>query len=584
MPLESKTIVRTGDKRRRDDEVPSDDRPHQLRRLHGSQHESDRPPSAVDFAALQARVDAIEKQFFNRCHIPNEQDEVLMLTPSDEMHIIDDQNSRPPLRALRRETQSLPVHIKGAFPASAFLDGDRFHTEALLEELYRPNFSIPEAILSLVNESDKVKNSCDEYFKTIHIWFRFISAKKRLAAPFSENCEPDIVALALAMRLMTSDPDDNTCSYLYKQTKGLLDTLVARGVVSLPVLQAMILVALYEYCHAVYPAAWMSIGLCTRYIELVGVSWATRETVFHGSVDTVALRKPIQWFETDEEERRRSWWAVFILDRLMSVGSKSPCAISRAQEHIKLPMHDDSWESLDYDVVGDHEYDWQPVVSAEHSGFSRLCEAALLIDSALILSRIEGTLDQVHIDDIISHSRKILSWIDTVDQESKSLTGTDLTLRLIGPRFAARSALFLCVKKLTLRAKVTPDGTYLLKPHHGDKSESREMEKIEKCSARLVWQASLDIRNISKALYNQLFDGNDPIGNLGIISPFILDGVYNASSNLHRLSEDGDSSQSDVLSLTTFLDELSMRWRSAREYRRLCENNVGNMPGLVEKS
>lgn len=234
-----------------------------------------------------------------------------------------------------------------------------------------------KAILSLVNESDKIKNSCDEYFNTIHIWFRFISAKKRLEAPFSENCEPDIVALALAMRLMTSDPDDNTCSYLYNQTKGLLDTLVARGVVSLPVLQAMILVTLYEYCHAVYPAAWMSIGLCTRYIELLGVSWATRETAFHGSVDTVAIRKPVslsdpltvlqrlfmvklaltgqtQWFETDEEERRRSWWAVFILDRLMSVGSKRPCAISRPQEDTKLPMHDDSWVSTCLRALG-HE-------------------------------------------------------------------------------------------------------------------------------------------------------------------------------------------------------------------------------------
>ncbi|KAL0777395.1 hypothetical protein CaCOL14_006913 [Colletotrichum acutatum] len=345
MPLESKTIARAGDKRRRDDEVPRDDRPHQLRRLHGSQYESDPPPSAGDFAALQARVDAIEKQFCSRRHLPSEQDEVLMLTPSDETHIIDDQDSRSSLSALSRETQSLHVHINDAFPASAFLDGDRFHTEALLEELYRPNFPIPEAILSLVNESDKIKNSCDEYFKTIHIWFRFISAKKRLEAPFAENCKPDIVALALAMRLTTSDPDDNICSYLYNQIKGLLDTLVATGVVSLPLLQAMILVTLYEYCHAVYPAAWMSIGLCTRYIELVGVSWATRETAFHGSIDTVALRKPTQWFETDEEERRRSWWAVFILDRLMSIGSKRPCAISRLQEDVKLPMHDDNWVS-----------------------------------------------------------------------------------------------------------------------------------------------------------------------------------------------------------------------------------------------
>lgn len=201
-----------------------------------------------------------------------------------------------------------------------------------------------------------------------------------MEAPFSENCEPDIVALALAMRLMTSDPDDNTCSYLYNQTKGLLDTLVARGVVSLPVLQAMILITLYEYCHAVYPAVWMSIGLCTRYIELVGVSWATRETAFHGSVDTIALRKPVslsnpvtvsqrlfmvklaltgqmQWFETDEEERRRSWWAVFILDRLMSVGSKRPCAISRPQEEIKLPMHDDNWVSTCLRALGHKQCD-----------------------------------------------------------------------------------------------------------------------------------------------------------------------------------------------------------------------------------
>ncbi|EXF85975.1 hypothetical protein CFIO01_05910 [Colletotrichum fioriniae PJ7] len=536
MSSDSNIVARVGDKRRRDDELPRDDRPHQVRRLHGSQHESDRPPSAVDFAALQARVDAIEKQFCNHRQFPNGQDEVLMLTPSDEMHIIDDPDSKSSLSALRRETQSLHVHIDSAFPASAFLDGDRFHTEALLEELYRPNFSVPEAILSVVNESDKVKSSCDEYFTTVHIWFRFISAKKRLQAPFAENCEPDIVALALAMRLMTSDPDDKTCGYLYKQTKGFLDTLVARGVVSLPVLQAMILVTLYEYCHAVYPAAWASIGLCTRYIELVGVSWATRETAFHGSIDTVALRKP---------------------------------------------------ESLDYDVRGDFEYDCQPVISTEHSGFSRLCEAALLIDSALVLSRIEGTLDQVHIEDTVSHSKKILEWIDIVDQESKSPNGTDLTLRLIGPRFAARSALFLCVKKLTLRAKVTPDGKYLLKPHHGDESEGHEMKRIQRCSARLVWRASLDIRNISKALYNQLFDGKDSIGNLGIISPFILDAVYNASFNLYRLSEDGASSQSyqsDVLSLTTFLDELSMRWRSAREYRKMCEKHLGSMPGLITKN
>ncbi|KXH60905.1 hypothetical protein CSAL01_07204 [Colletotrichum salicis] len=578
-------IARAGEKRRRDEELPRDDRPHQVRRLHGSQHEPNRPPSAADFAALQARVDAVEKGFCNHRQIPNDDDEVLMLTPSDEIHLIDDPDGRSSLSALSRETQS--QHINSAFPASAFLDGDCYHTESSFEELYQPIISIPEAVLSIVNENDKVKSACDEYFKTFHVWFRFISTKKQLKAPFAKSCKPDIVALALAMRLVTSNPDDDTCSELYGQTKGFLNILVAGGVVSLPVLQAMILVVLYEYCHAVYPAAWMSIGLCTRYIELVGVSWATRDTAFHGSTDTVALRKPTLWFETDDEERRRSWWAVFILDRLMSVGSKRPCAVLRPQEDMKLTMLDDDWESPEYDVLVDYEYDWYLEIPAERSGFSRLCEAALLTDHALILSRIEGTLDQAHIEDIIIHSKQILEWIDTVDQESKSPASTDLTLRLIGPRLAARSALFLCVKKLTLWVKVTPDGKFLVKSHHKDEAESRELKKIQKCSARVVWQASLDVRNIAKALSNQLFDGENSIGNLAIISPFIFDAVYNASANVHRLSDDGGASQachSDIVGLTTLLDELSMRWRSAGEYRKMCEKHLVTTQGLLAEN
>ncbi|OHE98358.1 hypothetical protein CORC01_06354 [Colletotrichum orchidophilum] len=574
--------ARAGEKRRCDEELPRPDRPHQARRLLHSQPELDRPPSAVDFAALQARVDAIERQFCNR-HTIRDENEPLMLTPSD--HNIDDPNNGSSVSVLSTETHSL--HTCSAFPVSAFLDISRFDTEAPSEKLCRPDIRVPESVLLALDQSSKVRSFSDEYFKTVHIWFRFISAKKQFETPFTENSQPDLVALALAMRLVTSSPDDNTSRELYGETKSYLCALESGGFVSLPTLQAMILATLYEYCHAVYPAAWMSIGACTRYIELLGVSWATRDTAFQGSTDTILLGEPTLWFETDEEERRRSWWAVFILDRLMSVGSKRPCALSRPQEDMKLPMHDDKWESRNYDKNWEFDYQIYPIIAAELSGFSRLCEAALFTDRALVLSRVEGILDQTHLENVICVSRKIQKWIDIIDQESNSPSRPDLDLRLMGPRFAARSALFLCLKKLTFRVKITPDGPQILDLQNEVDSENHEAYKIQLCAARVVWQASLDVRNLAKAFSDQLFDGQNPIGNLGIISPFVLDAVYNASANLHRLSDHKDANQayhSDILSLATFLDELSMRWRSAGEYRKLCEKHLGSTQGLLAEN
>lgn len=49
-------------------------------------------------------------------------------------------------------------------------------------------------------------------------------------------------------------------------------TLEASGAVSLIYLQAMTLMAVYEYSHSIYPAAWMTVGSCARLAELLGIS------------------------------------------------------------------------------------------------------------------------------------------------------------------------------------------------------------------------------------------------------------------------------------------------------------------------
>jgi hypothetical protein len=99
-----------------------------------------------------------------------------------------------------------------------------------------------------------------------------IISKKRLELGISlQNSGPDLALLFLTMRLnISTSPDENISLYL--TTKSFLATLEAGGVVTLVYLQAMVLVAAYEYSHPIYPAAWMTVGACARLAELLGLS------------------------------------------------------------------------------------------------------------------------------------------------------------------------------------------------------------------------------------------------------------------------------------------------------------------------
>jgi hypothetical protein len=66
----------------------------------------------------------------------------------------------------------------------------------------------------------------------------------------------------------------------------------------------MLLTLIYELGHAIYPAAYMSIGSCVR-LALALELEKQRQLDLDSS----------QYDLEDQEERRRVWWAVIILDR-----------------------------------------------------------------------------------------------------------------------------------------------------------------------------------------------------------------------------------------------------------------------------
>jgi hypothetical protein len=101
-----------------------------------------------------------------------------------------------------------------------------------------------------------------------------IISKKRLESGISlKDGGPEVALLFLTMKLNASPPPaGNKFDPIYSAAKSFMVTLEASGAVSLIYLQAMTLMAVYEYSHSIYPAAWMTVGACARFAELLGIT------------------------------------------------------------------------------------------------------------------------------------------------------------------------------------------------------------------------------------------------------------------------------------------------------------------------
>lgn len=145
-----------------------------------------------------------------------------------------------------------------------------------------------------------------EYFATIHQWLPFISQKRLLGswgAADSDTCDT-LLILCMRLNTMEGSPASEN-SIVYTVAKSLCAVTEANGVVTLRFLQSLVLLCLFEISHAIYPAAYLTVGRAARLGILMG---------FHKPLRVVRLFKLPRSF-TVQEEQRRTWWTIFILDR-----------------------------------------------------------------------------------------------------------------------------------------------------------------------------------------------------------------------------------------------------------------------------
>jgi hypothetical protein len=203
-------------------------------------------------------------------------------------------------------------------PSVFFLDHALFQRSQIL--IPPPLLPIPPYITSLIGSNTSIRNIASTFFSTVHSYLPIISKKTfydHFLNPFLQQ-RADVAFLCLCMKLILWVPpnsdsslegsDAQTVDYL--AGKQYLSELEIAGVFTVPMLQGRVLIALYEFGHGIYPAAYMSIGNCAAQAFALGLG-SEKEA---GEAEAEEGRR-LTWVE--HEERRRIWWAIVILERFV---------------------------------------------------------------------------------------------------------------------------------------------------------------------------------------------------------------------------------------------------------------------------
>lgn len=204
--------------------------------------------------------------------------------------------SQSPSKAAQENEESFPVVF--------FLDSVLFQRS--LNRLPELELSLGDPLLSYIAHDASDRAFVGSYFASIHPAIPFLSKrgfKERVLNPLAPQRPVNTLLVASMKLLATPLEDEGPRSGAYYAIKNSLLEAEHSSVLELRVLQAIILVAVYEIGHSIYPAAYLTVGYCIRYGTALGIHRAVEQY----SEETFSI--------TESEERRRSWWTILVLDR-----------------------------------------------------------------------------------------------------------------------------------------------------------------------------------------------------------------------------------------------------------------------------
>ncbi len=110
------------------------------------------------------------------------------------------------------------------------------------------------------------------------------------------------------------------------------------GLVSLAHAQCWLLIGTYEFKMMYFPRAWMSAGRAARLVLMMGLNQV--EGVSADAKQSLPL--PEDW--TECEERRRTFWMAYCVDRYASMSTGWPLSIN--EKDVSTPLYEEGIVAL----------------------------------------------------------------------------------------------------------------------------------------------------------------------------------------------------------------------------------------------
>lgn len=225
------------------------------------------------------------------------------------------------------------------FPAEFFLELENYRP--MPPDHLNAKMFVPSDILRFLESKDSMQALFARYMTGTHSWLPILWNRRTAEKidSFDESMESGLVLLLLCIKLVTDPPteQDNAASTpLYRTAKGLCFRLENSCSLSLHLLQSVVLIAVYELGHGIFPGVQLTIAHAARLGIITGLHDRKHAPQLFKDPDTYKMR----------EEERRTWWAIVILERYMNLGTYGqPLATPEPLQGTLLPCSEDSWDN-----------------------------------------------------------------------------------------------------------------------------------------------------------------------------------------------------------------------------------------------
>ncbi|KUJ23808.1 uncharacterized protein LY89DRAFT_726866 [Mollisia scopiformis] len=200
------------------------------------------------------------------------------------------------------------------------------------------NKAITGRLLHAVGDISAIRVIAENYFGSVHRWFPILSEVSYYEQLTSTYTDPnaEYSLLSLSMALITLMPsEDESFSSLYMLVKSAIAIVEAANIHSLEVVQARLLVTLFEAGHGIEPAAFISMAATTRAAVAIGLNQKINDPCCHDENINSKIQAGL-----------RVWWGLVMLDRSYTIErGEGSCATHQYESPQYLPRDGSVWDN-----------------------------------------------------------------------------------------------------------------------------------------------------------------------------------------------------------------------------------------------